>query len=236
MRRANDLEIRVAVGTPSGPNSHIFRVWSRRGESNIYAAIRESAASVKISLHDGGECHAGLTSELARKNPELVTQLGGSRHQSKWFRRTHVGSQQEVPLVFAVPVAGLSHWRRQPPSAPSLVWLSPPPTGVIAISCVFTGSHLGENEWPGRDRGDTLLGMKRLPNGETFWLLWFASTAHSRVTSVLEYAQEKMSSTTPVQLAPPEEGVYRHHRLVALAPNTELRALLVVDGDPRAAP
>jgi hypothetical protein len=230
VRKANDLEIRVALGSPSGPQSCILRVWSRRGESDVYIAVREIGSRFKVSLHDGGECHAGLTSEFAQAEPSLVEALGGSRHQNVWTRRTHLGSQHEVPFVCVFPTSELRNWRDQPVSAPSLQWIAPPEGGgVVAVAAIFTGSRRPTSDWPGRERGDQLLGYKLLPNGEAFWLVYYATTAHRRVDEVLGIVRQRAATEQPLVSTSVPPRPFPGRRMTAFDFHKNERTLLMID-------
>src|SRR5690349_1647237 len=110
----SSLAIRLVVGDPAGQYSASLRVWSPARKSDVYAGVRERSGEFKISLHGDGECHAGLTSEFAQSQGAAISSMGGSRHQSRWTRRTHVGSQFETPLQFVFPASELRSWRERP--------------------------------------------------------------------------------------------------------------------------
>jgi hypothetical protein len=174
MSKSDDFVVRVAVGSTLGPQSAILRVWSPYGKSDVYASVRNISGQIKVSLHETGECSAGLTSQFAKRETAAISAMGGSRHQSRWIRLKHVGSRIVVPLQFAVPSSEL----RPPIIKPSAIsrkikWLEAPVEGrSVIISCVFSGQALPDPDWPGRCNGTQLLGTKLLPNGEKFWLIW----------------------------------------------------------------
>lgn len=173
MARGNDIDVRLAVGSPSGANSAVFKVWSPVGRSDVYASIREHASAFKVSLHDNGICVAGLTKEFAKKQSEAVERMGGSRLQNQWTRLTHVGSRVVTPLQFVVPSSELRMWREKEPSSDGVTWLRAPAEGrSIIISCIFGGQMLPDAAWPGRVSGTQFVASKLLPNGEKFWLVW----------------------------------------------------------------
>ncbi len=173
MPKEDDFVARVAVGHIQGPYSAVFRIWSPPGKSDVYASVREIAGEIKISLHETGECNAGLTTQFAMREVSAVAAMGGSRHQSQWIRQTHVGSRVVKPLQFVIPASELRTWRVQPVEIEKVTWLEPPAQGrSVIISCAFTGQSLTDDKWPGRRNGTHLLGTKLLPNGEKFWLVW----------------------------------------------------------------
>src|SRR2546430_588567 len=103
MALAKAFVSRIAIGVPEGPHSSVLRIWSPARKSDVYAGIRERTQNFKISLHGDGVCQAGLSSEFAAQESAAVASLGGSRHQSRWTRATHVGSQLVTPLQFCFP-------------------------------------------------------------------------------------------------------------------------------------
>ena len=100
MASSRQFVVRLAAGAPEGPYSSAFRIWSPAGKSDVYAGVRERSGEMKVSLHADGNCLAGLTSDFAHREPVALAALGGKRHQSKWQRTTHVGSQFVAPLQF----------------------------------------------------------------------------------------------------------------------------------------
>lgn len=173
MSKKDNFVIRIGVGDANGPQSGVFRIWSPNEKSDIYAAVRDIAGDIKISLHETGECNAGLTAQFAKQEFAAVTAMGGSRHQSQWLRQTHVGPLIVTPLQFVIPASELRIWRDNPILTEKVTWLEPPGVGrSIIISCIFSGQFFPDDEWPGRHNGTYLLGTKLLPNGEKFWLIW----------------------------------------------------------------
>lgn len=199
---SNDFVVRVAVGRTECPQSAIFRIWSPKGKSDVYASVRDIAGKIKISLHGSGECNAGLTSQFANKEATAVAMIGGLRHQSQWTRQTHVGTRMVNPLQFAIPASQLNAWRSAPIAAKNVTWLETPERGQsIIISCIFTGQCLDDNNWPGRRNGTQLLGTKLLPNTEKFWLVW--QKCHTSVVelSILSEAQAHMRKQKMVRFS-----------------------------------
>lgn len=202
MAKKNDFVTRVAVGEPHGPQSAVFRIWSPCGRSDVYAGVRDIAGEIKISLHESGQCNAGFTTQFARQERNAITTIGGSRHQSKWFRQKHVGSKVVTPLQFVVPSSELRMWREQPIVPDNVSWLEPPKQGrSIIISCLFSGQSISDDEWPGRLNGTQLLGSKLLPNDEKFWLLWQDCATGPVEQNILSEAQAHMKQQKTVRFS-----------------------------------
>jgi hypothetical protein len=202
MPKIDNFVERVAVGNSQGPQSAVFRIWSPPGKSDVYAGVREIAGEIKISLHETGECNAGLTTQFAVQEAPAVAAIGGSRHQSQWTRHTHVGSRVVTPLQFAIPATELMLWRVQPIVTEKLTWLEPPVQGrSVIISCLFTGQSFADDEWPGRRNGTHLLGTKLLPNGEKFWLVWQDCPTGPVEQMILSEAQAHMKQQRMVRFS-----------------------------------
>lgn len=203
MTKTDDLVVRVAVGRLLGPQSAVFRIWSPLGKSDVYASVRGIAGEIKISLHETGECNAGLTTQFAKREITAVNAMRGSRHQSRWTRMKHVSSRVVVPLQFAIPASELRSSEVEPAAASKKVtWLEPPRQGrSIIISCSFTGQSLADHEWPGRHNGTHLLGMKLLPNGEKFWLVWQDCPTNAVEKMILSEAEVHMKRQRMVRFS-----------------------------------
>lgn len=124
---------------------------------------------------------------------------GGSRHQSRWQRKTHVGSRIVTPLQFAVPTSQLKVWKQDPGTKKKITWIAPPESDYsIIISCIFSGQALSDDKWPGRKNGTRLIGNTILPNGEKFWLVWQDCPTSVLERDILSEAKVHMKQQQPV--------------------------------------
>jgi len=231
MIKTDDFVVRVAVGSLLGPRSAAFRIWSPPGKSDVYASVRNIAGEIKISLHETGECNAGLTNQFAKRETVAVDAMGGSRHQSRWNRLQHVGSRMVVPLQFVIPASELRSTASESAAASrNVTWLEAPEQGrSIIISCAFTGQSLADHEWPGRRNGTHLLGIKLLPNSEKFWLFW-----QDCPTSPIEYmifseAEAHMKWQIPVRFSDITDDTPPAPRRLLFREFAEDRLLVVLD-------
>lgn len=232
-----DLVARLAVGCADGPYSATLRIWSPSGKSDVYASVRECAGDFKVSLHESGECNAGLTKQFAAQEADAVTAMGGSRHQSNWTRVVHAGSWVVTPLQFALPASELRTWRQSPVRDTTITWLDPPPLGCsIIVSCVFSGRGLSDDQWPGRRNGTHLVGSKLLPNAEKFWLLWqnCPTTAHEQ--SMLAEARALMRRPGMVRFSRITDDSPPAPRVLIFKEFQRDRLLVVLDAAAESAP
>ena len=225
-----DFVERLAVGIPDGPYSASLRVWSPPGKSDVYAGIRERAGEHKVSLHSDGRCLSGLTKNFADSEPVALAALGGSRHQSNWMRRTHLGSQFTTPLQFAFPHSELRTWRTTSKSDASITWIAPPrERHSVIVTCGFSGQLIPDHDWPGKWNGTELLGVKILPNGEKFWLFYQYCPTSETELSMLAESKELLSKPGMVHFSgvdansppPPRYLIFKHF--------PEDRLLVVID-------
>ena len=225
----DDLVARIAVGDRKGPRSATFRIWSPKGKSDVYAAVRDIAGKIKISLHESGECNAGLTNQFGTQEAGAVAAIGGSRHQSQWTRLTHTGGIIVTPLQFFIPASELREWRKTTPDKKT-IWIAPPTlTQSIIISCIFSGQCFANGDWPGRQNGTRIITSKLLPNGEKFWLLWQDCPTSEMEQTMLRKAKARMATTNMVQFSRPKEHFELPTSTLIFMESKRDRRLLVLD-------
>ena len=221
---------RLAVGRQAGPSSGVFRIWSPKGKSDVYAGMRGIAGQVKISLHESGICTAGLTAQFAAKEAEVVEATGGKRDQSRWIRLRHTGTQFAIPLQFVVPGNQL---RRRPGDNTrdnGVERIEAPSSGrSIVISCIFSGQCVSDDNWPGRRNGTRLVGSKLLPNGEKFWLIWQDCPTSDLERDILRQAEAHAATTEMVAFSQPKDGTGSPDRTLIFKEFPDDRCLVVMD-------
>lgn len=75
--------IRFAVGSPEGPRSAVWRLWSS-GE-HVYISARLYGNTIKASLHKSGKWRWGFTEEYTAREDSLLP-VGADRALHKWQR------------------------------------------------------------------------------------------------------------------------------------------------------
>ena len=227
----DEFVARLVVGQEGLPTSGTLRVWSPAGKSDIYAAMRGIAGECKISLHASGECLAGLTEQFARKESDAVNTMGGSRHQSRWTRATHVGSRVITPLQFVIPASELRPFPQSSLSGSrnDITWVVPPASGrSVIVSCLFSGQEVQDADWPGRPHQTRLVGSKLLPNGEKFWLIWQDFPTGDVERLMLTEASAHMARTKMVPFSG-NDPCKPARRLLVFREFREDRQLIVMD-------
>ena len=220
---------RLSVGGPDGPTSGVWRIWSPKGKSDVYASIRSIAGQVKISLHESGDCIAGLTKEFAAKEVEAVAAMGGSRHQSEWTRFTHTGDRIVTPLQIVVPGSELRR-RSVAAAGKKVTRIKPPKSGhSIIISCIFSGQCLSNDNWPGCQNRTHLVGSKLLPSGEKFWLVWQDCPTSDFEQWILQKANTPAAKTAMVRFSTRREDAKLSDRTLIFREFPDDRCLVVLD-------
>jgi len=227
---STDLVIRLAVGYAEGPYSATLRIWSPKGKSDVYASVRERAGDFKVSLHESGECNAGLTTQFAEKETDALTAMGGTRHQSTWRRAKHSGLRVVTPLQFAFPASELRTWRKNPVQDKAITWIDPPPRKhTIIVSLIFSGYELSDDKWPGRNNGTHLIDTKLLPNGEKFWLLRQECPTTVLEESLLTEARKIKKERMPVRFSTITDDTPPGPRIMIFKEFPQDQLLIVLD-------
>lgn len=197
--------------------------------SDVYAAIRDIAGELKVSLHESGQCHAGLTSQFALREQEVVEQLG-SRHQNRWQRNTHVGSRFIAPLQFAFPSTELRVWRPVRQDDARLLWLPDPGRDrSIIVTCGYSGQSVSDEDWPGKPNGTQLVATKTLPNGEKFWLIWQDCPTSERELSMMRSARDRLAREAMIPFRSTSAGDQPMARILAFEEDKPQPVLVVLD-------
>jgi hypothetical protein len=130
--RLREEVVRFAVGSADGPRSTVWRIWTDRGNSNVYIAARVLGGVVKVSLHQSGVWRFAFTDEHweGGSAPEVGE---GDRLIERW---NPPQSYQGVTAAFmiAVPSAEIGMPRRPLPESAqkytkNVKWVQPAPKG-----------------------------------------------------------------------------------------------------------
>ena len=155
----NQLNLRFAVGAPSGLRSSIWRVKSHGSE--IYVSVRSFMGIQKISLHKDRTCLFKPTSDhrqiMERAGVELPTSL------SIAWRRPESKRDLVPAMLITFPTAGLTAKGDVPPKL--ITWLPSAPNGhAIKVGFFFVGQ--GVKMSVTSDAPFKILADAHLPNGE----------------------------------------------------------------------
>ena len=167
---------------------------------------------------------------MARNDQPFIARLGGSRHQHRWTRRTHLGSQTAAAAHICFPSSELRAWRKNDVASSAIEWLPPPAEGrSVIVHCVFSGSLRDDSRWPGRENGLKFLRSTLLPNGEKFWIVWEDLETTPVERSIIRQTHEKRAAEPMVEFTKPIEAGDGGARAVAFGINKEFEGYFIVD-------
>ncbi|WP_155826646.1 hypothetical protein [Jongsikchunia kroppenstedtii] len=148
--------VRFAVGSPDGPRSSTWRVWTSKTKNDWYAAVRVLAGRQKWSFHRSGVWrHAFLTEEDAKPY------LDEDRVMDRWERPAEFTPGWTRALQIRVPVAGLRVGVDDGKGKP-VKFVDPADAGVVCLELLQgeQDSHLDQLPSPSE-----LLDFLQLPEG-----------------------------------------------------------------------
>ncbi len=130
-------EVRIAVGTPNGPRSTVWK-FAANG-ADVYIFTRLLGADAKVSLHASGDCQWSGTGVWVKKDPARKNQ---DRHFGKWHEPRPFAGRHLHCFFMQFPAPDL-HPIRGEGKLGKVLWLQAPPAdGVLSLDCYFTGpSH-----------------------------------------------------------------------------------------------
>jgi hypothetical protein len=126
-------EVRLAVGTPIGRRSTVWKFFVRKSE--IYILSRMFGTDTKVSLHSSGDCQWSATDTWVKKAPG---RRNADRHIMKWVMPRPNGTAALHAFQVRIPETEL----RVVDIAENLNavrWLPAPPNGhTVSLECYIT--------------------------------------------------------------------------------------------------
>jgi hypothetical protein len=126
-------EVQLAVGTPTGRRSTVWKFFVRKSE--IYILSRMFGSDLKVSLHFSGDCQLSGTSTWVMKVPD---RRNADRHFEKWVMPRPNGTAALHAFQVRIPETEL----RVIDIAEDLNavrWLPAPPRGhTVSLECYIT--------------------------------------------------------------------------------------------------
>lgn len=168
MSSSTDQVLRVAVGTPAGPRSAVYRIWApamKSARSDVYIALRR-LSDFKVSLH-GPLAEHPPRSHLA-VSKQLKDDLNiGSRFLLTWPRGAVAASQFKPEFQLVLPTSELHAEPEGDDDFTDVVWLTPAGAdGAVHICIVLSGATQGP-DWPGRSElGTSICSRFHLADGQ----------------------------------------------------------------------
>ena len=130
---AAQREFRLAIGTPTGRRSTVWKFSVRK--SDIYIFSRMFGSDTKVSLHSTGDCQWSATDTWVMKVPG---RRNAERHIVKWFMRRPTGASALHVFRVVIPETELRVIDITEDLS-AVVWLPAPPRGrMVSIECYIT--------------------------------------------------------------------------------------------------
>ena len=155
---------RFAVGDPTGARATQWVVmWSSK-TSDVYIAARLIGATIKVSLHQSGQCHV--------RGPDVAQWRGVGpppRFLGTW--RLNPESAFEHPFGIIVPDGELSAgpWARQKEKGTQ--WIAPTPDRATEIAVFLTRVEPPPVDAARGAGWTTTIVLERLPDGRDLWVV-----------------------------------------------------------------
>jgi hypothetical protein len=123
-------EFRVAVGSPSGERSTVWKFQITRND--IYIFSRMMGSDTKVSLHESGECRWSATGSWVLKKPG---RRNADRLLEKWQAPRPLGTAAAQIFQIGIPASEL-RISNLAEDLDSVHWLPAPPAGTaVALTC-----------------------------------------------------------------------------------------------------
>lgn len=155
----NEQALRFAVGSATGGRSRTWRLWVRKGKSDVYISGRMLGSSVKVSLHEPGPSHFALTAEWVRRKGFKVPEGRDPRLAVEWERPSPRPPRQ-IARPFSIILPYDEVLDREMHETGEIVWVPPPPESTcIHFDIVYIPADAVVTSHPGaRSMGTGLVG------------------------------------------------------------------------------
>jgi hypothetical protein len=189
------LDLRFAVGSPSGLQSRVWRLWTHGND--VYCTVRDAGALLKISLHAADAtrppvCQLSVVAEFANALSEELKPPDG-RHIERWSRQGPDANGDYLGTRILIPFESVK--QREIIHLKPTVWLPvPQPSAAMEIALLFRpkGNHA-----PTPTAGERLqlLGASELPNGEQFRAVYYTYEINAQGHVNLQAYKERTKLT-----------------------------------------
>jgi len=159
------LSARFGVGDLRGLRSSEWVVMWKSKKSDVYLAARTLGGTLKLSLHESGQCHVRAPDPRKWLSPGPPP-----RFIDLWTIDPH--SLYEFPFGIIIPASELRHavWAKH--RNRGTVWIPAKPGGAIEIAIFLTRAEprpplnsLASAGW------DKVIVLERLPDGRDLWVV-----------------------------------------------------------------
>lgn len=202
-----DHAIRFAVGSDDGPQSSIWRLWTRAKWNDVYFSGRNLGGVFKVSLHGAKADKPALWRIAFVRSDSPFLKPGQDRAVQEWSPPAELTPGWTRALNLGIPASEVVMPRYRSALTDKVTWFPVPPAGWAVNFDVFFASPavLGPDEWPGRDSmGTRPVFRAPLADGRTVWLLAHAAKVDEgvregieKVRRMIEAAPERTDRSDP---------------------------------------
>lgn len=167
------FELRFAVRAVSGHRAATWKVWTLGGEKNdVYVACRGLGGQLKASLHQSGQWHVSFTKQFFEAQFIDLAVDPKKRFVETWPRPPEIAPG--VTLAHRIVVPWNSPTTPTTNEPDNVIWIPPAAEShATEIYIVFTGPHVEDSGWPGKNGSSTaLVGSFPIISGETVWVVY----------------------------------------------------------------
>jgi hypothetical protein len=173
-QQVRPAKIRFAVGSPDGPRSGVWVLWTMPHKNDVYLAARSLGGVFKVSLHADREGQPASW-RIAFNDPNSpFLRPGQDRVVERWVPPTELAPGWTRAFEITVLASELTVPQDGDHDPGNVAWISPPALGFGVDFDVFLSAPgvTGAEGWPGRDSlGTRRLFCAPLANGQHAWLL-----------------------------------------------------------------
>jgi hypothetical protein len=201
MMDKNSFHLRFAVGSPKGPRSSIWRLWTAKSPKfDVYLAARHIAGLLKASLHESEEWRVSFTYEYASKLKRNGDWTKNTRDIDKWQRPPEISPGVTLAFRIILPASELRIMPFSEEKNKPIMWVNPPPNGCTTeFAVIFTKPEINISDWPGKTvMGTSLLAKEILANKETLWLVYRSHEITEGLYKRIQDVRLKITSRPPV--------------------------------------
>ena len=167
----SDHSVRFMAAADSGVHSQSWKAWVRGND--CYLGTRRISHEYKVSFHESGQCHIGLSKEVRKTLIDDPSWQGKSRLFSKWAVETELLEGEHVKLFeMLFPHSHLDAWKT--PITGNELLLSCEPGQIASVAFYRASIPLGATV---ESEDQSVAEVARLPleNGHSIVVLyrWF---------------------------------------------------------------
>jgi hypothetical protein len=166
MQNKRKVNLRMAVGTPGGLRSNVWRGSSHKND--VYLMTTGMKGIEKFSFHQTGDCRRAFLDKVGPADGET------DRVIQRWWRPAPVPAGMLTQVVsLRIPSEYLSTTALTYDERKSITWIPPAPNGgATLIDFAFSGTSDSATREMAGATGRTVVSLTRLPNGDAFVVTW----------------------------------------------------------------